>query len=306
VRTLLSVSVPLVLSAILLAACGGSGSADGGTAPAAGTPGAGTSAPDTPATGTPGTPGTAAPDSDLASFAAAWTSFMLLESVQPLQLVVGATAACPRGGSLAYDAASATQTLQQCRLNQFPDHAFTGTLHLTGLTATTDRSHVSASIDVAGVTVADAAGGVEYTLAAGDIGSEVSDSDAGDRYVYASHALSFRIGTARRYEISNAGSTSTAILYEAGTPVRYTDNLVFTTNDGARSWQVTASSPVREAGVNRPDRGSLMITPLGASAALNVTFGAGNSLTLSGGERGTTRVLSWNDAALQAALAASR
>lgn len=313
-RTLLSVSVPLLLSAILVTACGGSTSADDGAAtPAPGAPTAGTPAPGTPSAGTPstgtpstGAPGSAAPDSDLASFAAAWTSFTMLESVQPLQLVAGASAACPGGGSLAYDPASGKQTLQQCRLNQFPGRAFSGDLRVTGLSATSDRSHVSASIDAAGITVAGADGGVEYTLAAGDIGSEVDDSDAGNRYFYAAHSLSFIAGTSHRYDIGNAGSTSAAILYEGGTPVRYTNNLVFTTTDGTQSWQVSASSPVREAGADRPDRGSLTIARLGAGAVLNVTFGAGNTLTLSGGEGGTTRTLSWSDAALQAALAASR
>lgn len=311
-RTLRPVSVLMLLSAIFLSACGGSDPGAGAGNPAAGTPAAGTPSTGTPSTSTPstgtpaaGTPAAGTTDNDLAAFAAAWTSFTLLESVQPLQMVAGATGACAQGGSLNYDAASGKQSLQQCRLKQFPGHAFTGAMHVSALSVDAGRSHVSGAIDTPGITVADAAGGLEYTLTGGDISSDVNDSDAGNQYFYASHALSFTAGTSRRYEISNAGSTSTAIVFESGTPVRYTNNLVFTTSNGTQTWQVSATGAVREAGDKRPDRGSLMITRLGAGAALNVTFGADNTLTLNGGERGSERTLSWSDATLKAVLAAS-
>lgn len=311
-RTTLSLRFVSFGIAALLSACGGgsdpAGNADSGTPPAqsSGTPPAQSSGtPPAQSSGTPPSSTTPVSDKDLASFAAAWTSMTVLEAVQPLQVTAGASGACQVSGSLRYDAASGTQTLQQCRLKQFPGYVFDGTMQVGSVTSDDARSHFSASIDAPSIRIAGTDGAVQYTLNRGDIASEVTDSDSGDHYFYASHVLSFLAGQASRYDVSNAGSTSTDVVFESGIPVRYTNNLVYTTNDGTQTWQVSVTSPVREAGANRPDRGSLMIVRMGAAAALNVTFGAGNTLTLDGGEQGGTRHLTWDDTALQAALAAS-
>ena len=112
-------------------------------------------------------------------------------------------------------------------------------------------------------------------------------------------------GTASNYTISNASSTSTAIVFRNGVPERSTNSLLYTTSIGAATWQVSVMSPVHEAGDAYPDRGNLMIARIGALQALNVGF-SGETLTLTGGESGQTRTLRWNDATLRAALAAGR
>jgi hypothetical protein len=292
VRTLYPTSIAVLAIAALLSACGGGSSGSGGSGGTA----------DTPTTNVPAAP---VQDTDLDSFAAAWTSYILVQAVQPLQMTAGATGQCHSGGSVSYDAATGKQTLQQCRLKQFPSRVLDGSFMVSDLNANDDRSHVLATIRSPSVNVADAAtGAAEFTLnASDDINSVVSDSDAGNSYFYNTHSMSFKAGQSSQYTISKAGSTSTNILFEGGVPVRYTDNLVFHTSDGKHTWQVTANPQVREAGENHPDRGGLVITKLGVHA-LTVTFGPDNTLTISGGDHGGTRTLNWNDASLQAALAA--
>lgn len=303
-RTPFSKTIAAFAIAATTTACGGADPVQPGSTPkdSASTVAAPTPAP-APAPAPAPSP---SPDKDLASFAAAWTSFILVQSVQPLQMTAGATGSCGLSGSASYDATASKQTLRGCRLKQFPTHVFEGSFTVGTLTADDTRSHIVASIDKPAVTIMDAAtGAAEFTLTAGDIASDMLDSDAGNHYFYASRSLTFRAGQASQYTVSNAGSTSTDILFEAGIPVRYTNNLVYTTSDGKQTWQVTASSTVRENGENRPDRGSLLITRAGGTTALNVAFGPSNSLTLTGGEQGGTRTMNWNDAALQAALTAS-
>jgi len=148
-------------------------------------------------------------------------------------------------------------------------------------------------------------GSVDFTLTAGDITSEVTNSDSGDRYFYALNALSFLAGQVSRYTITNAGSTNTSVIYEGGVPVRYTNNLVYTTSTGTQTWQVSVTKPVREAGDNRPDQGGLMITGLSATKVLNVSFNPNNTVTIEGGEQGGARNYSWDETSLQNALHAS-
>lgn len=288
---------------IVLAGCGG-GTTSNTTLPVA------TSTP-APAAIAPQAPPAAQPpavtvSTDLQSFAAAWISYNMVQTVPALQLTAGATAVCPAGGAARYDGASGTETLTSCAIRQFPEHTYTGSYAVTDLASNADRSRTSASIAASAITVATAAtGAAEFTLESGDIGGNVVDSSAGDVYYFASRALSFRAGQASHYIVSNAGATAITILVSNGVPDRTTTNLVFTTSNGANTWQVQTMSPVHEANTARPDSGTLLITRLGAMQALSVTFGPNNSFTLSGGEDGpASRRYEWSDSAVQAAISA--
>lgn len=286
-----------VLSLCLsLSACGGGGEADAGNP---------STPPVTPPVTTPTTPPTASAQ-DLAGFAAAWMSYQMLASVNMLQMAAGGTGTCGLGGSLAYDAASGVGTLDQCRTRAFPYALYSGRNTISQLISNADRSQVSAAIRSPSVRVLSAdTGALEYTITDGEIAGNLVGSEDGDRYTFTATGLRIRAGQASDYTISNAGSTNTTVLFRNGQPERTSNNLVYTVSNGTSTWQVTVMSPVHEAGDARPDQGHLMIVRLGALQALNATF-AGNSITLAGGETGTTRALAWTDAGLQAALAAGR
>lgn len=231
----------------------------------------------------------------------------MVQTVPLLQVTAGASAACPTGGSARYDAAAKVETLAACGSRQFPEHLYSGTFAVSNLTTNSDHSQTSLNISAPLIVVADAGGATEFKLESGDIGGSFTDSDAGDTYVFAATSLVFKAGQASRYAVSNAGSTSLSVNIINSVPVRSTNNLSFATNNGSNTWQVQATSPVHEVGPNRPDSGALLITRLGATQALSVTFGAGNTFTLSGGEDGAaSRTFNWSDSAVQAALAAGR
>jgi len=260
----------------------------------------------TPPVVTPPDTGVGVIDSDLASFAAAWLSFQMLESVQAVQMTAGGNGNCGLGGSVAYNATTGAATLSKCLTKAFPYQALTGGSTITKLTANADRSDVLAIIKSPSIQMLNPVSGeAEYALLDGDIISTVQDSDAATNFFYTSTVLQFRAGTASNYTISNASSTSTAIVFRNGVPERSTNSLLYTTSIGAATWQVSVMSPVHEAGDAYPDRGNLMIARMGALQALNVGF-SGETLTLTGGESGQTRTLRWNDATLRAALAAGR
>lgn len=285
------------LLALLLAACGGGSDNSSDTA-----------APTTPPVTTPppvvAVPDPVQPGKDLASFAAAWVSYTMVQAVPMLQLAAGASDNCPLGGTARYDAAAGRQVLAACRTRQAPDQAFTGSYAVGQLTSSAGTT--TAALSAPAVEVFAAADGArEFALTGGSIASEVVDNDAGDRYFFTSPSLDFTAGAGHRYAVSNAGSTSIAVTFEQQVPVRETANLVFTTSDGSDTWQVTVTGGIRERG-DRPDRGSLTIVRLGAQQALNATFGSDGTVTLVGGEQGGTRTLGWTDATLQAALAAAR
>jgi hypothetical protein len=289
----------LVAGALCLAlsACGG-GSDD-----------ATTTTPSTPPVVTPPTTPVTAPGAaaqDLTGFAAAWMAYQMLASVHALQLAAGGNGTCGLGGTVAWDAGTGTGKLAQCRMREFPWQVYSGRNTVAQLVANADRSVVSAALSAPSVQVLSAeTGALEYTITGGEIAGALQGSDDGDRYTFTASSLRIHVGQSSDYTISNAGSTSTAVVFRNGLPERTTDNLVYTVSNGTTTWQVTVMSPVHEAGDARPDRGHLMIVPLGAAQALNATFG-GNSITLDGGATGAARTLAWNDAGLQAALAAGR
>jgi hypothetical protein len=284
-------TVALALAVALTACGGGAGEADGSNS-------GGSSTTTPPTTTTP----PAAGGDDLASFAVAWASFQMLESVQALQLTAGGTGNCGQGGSTAYDAASAKQTLTRCRPTELPYQLFTGTASVVQLSADAAHTQVVAQLAAPTLEVYSAdSGELDFKLVGGDISGTLQGSDSGDSYFYASQQLQFRAGQSTSYAISNAGSTSTVITFVNGKPERSTNNLVYTVSNGSNSWQVSVMNTVHEAGDNRPDRGQLMITRLGATQALSATFG-GAGVTLSGGEQGQTRTYGWTDASLRSAI----
>lgn len=295
IATLANLSLCLVLSA-----CGGGGEADAG--PVAGNP---QTPPVTSPVTTPTTP-PAASEQDLTGFAAAWMSYQMLASVNLMQMAAGGTGSCGLGGTVAYDVTAGVSTLDQCRTRAFPYAVYSGRNNVSQLVSNADRSQVSAAIRSPSVRVSSAdTGALEYTITEGEITGDLVSSESGDRFAFTATGLRIRAGQASDYTISNAGSTSTTVVFRNGQPERTSNNLVYTVSNGTSTWQVTVMSPVHEAGDARPDQGHLMIVRLGALQALNATFG-GNSITLSGGETGTTRALAWTDTALQAALAAGR
>lgn len=292
-------AIPLAL-ALTLSACGGGGS---DTDTAAVTPPVTTPPVTTPPVTTP--PVTTPPattGNDLSSFAVAWASFQMLESVQALQLTAGGSGNCGAGGTTAYDATKATQTLNRCKLNEMPYQLYSGTSTVKQLTANADHTLVVAQLTAPAIDVLDADGALEFKLVGGDINGTMQDNGSDDSYFYNSTQLQFRAGASTSYTISNAGSTSTVIVFVAGKPERSTNNLVYTVSNGKDSWQVSVMSPVHEAGDNRPDRGQLMITRLGATQALQAVLGS-NGVTLSGGEQNQTQTYGWTDASLRAAIA---
>lgn len=299
VTTLATLSLCLALSA-----CGGGGDADAG-AVADNPQIPPVTQPVTPPVTTPTTPPTAS-EQDLAGFTAAWMSYQMLASVNMLQMAAGGTGSCGLGGTVAYDAVAGTSTLDQCHTRAFPYQVYSGRNSISQLVSNADRSQVSAAIRSPSVRVVSAdTGTLEYTITDGEITGDVVSSESGDRFSFTATGLRIRAGQASDYTISNAGSTSTTVVFRNGQPERTSNNLVYTVSNGTSTWQVTVMSPMHEAGADRPDQGHLMIVRLGALQALNATF-ANNSITLSGGETGTTRPLAWSDASLQAALAAAR
>ncbi|NYE61649.1 hypothetical protein FHW58_002856 [Duganella sp. 1224] len=291
--------------ALTLSACGGG---DGN--PVAATPGGGTPPVTTPPVTTPPvtTPPVTTPPAtvgnDLAAFAVAWASFQMLEAVQALQLTAGGTGNCGQGGTTAYDAASGKQTLNRCRPNEMPYQLYSGSASVSALSANPAHTQVVAKLTAPALDVLDTDGNVEFKLLGGDISGTMTDNGSDDSYFYASNELLFSAGAASKYTVSGAGSTSTVITFVNGKPERSTNNLVYTVSNGSSSWQVTVMAPVHEAGDNRPDRGQLMITRLGATQALQATLGS-NGVTLSGGEQNQTQTYGWTDAALRAAIASA-
>lgn len=244
---------------------------------------------------------------DLQSFAAAWISYNMVQTAPLLQLTSGASGACPSGGNARFDASTHMETLAACGSKQFPEHLYSGSFTVSNLIKDSESGLMAMSIGTPSMTVANASSQTEFTLESGDIGGYFKDSDTADTYYFSSNSLTFKAGQVSRYALSNAGSTSIVIATLNGQPDRSTNNLVFTTNNGKDTWQVQVMSPVHEAGTARPDRGNLLVTRLGATQALSVTFGTNNSLTLSGGEDGSgSRTFNWSDAAVQAALEAGR
>jgi hypothetical protein len=289
-------AVALSLTVALTACGGGSGSPSSSTTPPATTP---------PVTTPPVTTPPATTGNDLASFATAWVTFQMLESVQALQLTAGGTGNCGVSGSLSYSAATATQTLARCRPTELPYQLFNGTATMSQLTANPDHTMVVAQLKAPAIDVLEAAtGDLEFKLVGGDINGTMQDNGGDDSYFFTSNELLFRAGASSSYTISNAGSTSTVIAFVAGKPERSTNNLVYTVSNGKDSWQVTVVSPIHEAGDNRPDRGQLMITRLGATQALQASLGTAG-VTLSGGEQGQTQTYGWTDANLRAAITAA-
>jgi hypothetical protein len=288
--------------AFALTACGGSSDADtASTTPPVTTPPVTTPPVTTPPVTTP----PATTGNDLASFATAWVTFQMLESVQALQLTAGGTGNCGVSGSLSYSAATATQTLTRCRPTELPYQLFNGTSTVSQLSANADHTLVVAQLTAPAIDVLEAASGdLEFKLVGGDINGTLQASGDVDSYFYTSNQLQFRAGASTSYTISNAGSTSTVITFVAGSPDRSTNNLVYTVSNGKDSWQVSVMSPVHEAGDNRPDRGQLMITRLGATQALQASLGS-SGVTISGGEQGQTRTYGWTDATLRAAITAA-
>lgn len=313
-RTTLKILTLLAAVSAALAACGGStdGAAPASTvAPPVQTP---VTPPQTPVTppatpvtppATPVTPVTSS--TDLQSFAAAWISYNMVQTAPLLQLTSGASGTCPTGGSARFDTATQTETLTACGSKQFPEHLYTGSFAVSNLSRDSVSGLTTMTIGAPSMTVANANGQKEFTVESGDIGGYFKDSDTADTYFFASNSLIFKTGQVTRYVLSNAGSTSIAIAIINGQPDRSTNNLVFTTNNGKDSWQVQVMSPIHEANTARPDRGSLLITRLGALQALSVSFGTNDTLTISGGEDGAgKRTFNWSDAAVQAALEAGR
>ncbi|MYN30452.1 hypothetical protein [Duganella levis] len=291
-------AIPLAL-ALTLSACGGGSDTDtAAVTPPVTTPPVTTPPVTTPPVTTP----PATTGNDLSSFAVAWASFQMLESVQALQLTAGGTGNCGAGGTTAYDAAKATQTLNRCRVNEMPYQLYSGTSTVKQLTANADHTLVVAQLTAPAIDVLDTDGTLEFKLVGGDINGTMQDNGSDDSYFYNSTQLQFRAGASTSYTISNAGSTSTVITFVAGKPERSTNNLVYTVSNGKDSWQVSVMSPVHEAGDNRPDRGQLMITRLGATQALQAVLGS-NGVTLSGGEQNQTQTYGWTDASLRAAIA---
>jgi hypothetical protein len=291
-------AIPLAL-ALTLSACGGGSDTDtAAVTPPVTTPPVTTPPVTTPPVTTP----PATTGNDLSSFAVAWASFQMLESVQALQLTAGGTGNCGAGGTTAYDAAKATQTLNRCRVNEMPYQLYSGTSTVKQLTANADHTLVVAQLTAPAIDVLGTDGALEFKLVGGDINGTMQDNGSDDSYFYTSTQLQFRAGASTSYTISNAGSTSTVIAFVAGKPERSTNNLVYTVSNGKDSWQVSVMSPVHEAGDNRPDRGQLMITRLGATQALQAVLGS-NGVTLSGGEQNQTQTYGWTDASLRAAIA---
>lgn len=296
-------AIPLAL-ALTLSACGGGSDTDtAAVTPPVTTPPVTTPPVTTPPVTTP--PVTTPPattGNDLSSFAVAWASFQMLESVQALQLTAGGTGNCGQGGTTAYDATKATQTLNRCRVNEMPYQLYSGTSTVKQLSANADHTLVVAQLTAPAIDVLDTDGTLEFKLVGGDINGTMQDNGSDDSYFYTSTQLQFRAGASTSYTISNAGSTSTVITFVAGKPERSTNNLVYTVSNGKDSWQVSVMSPVHEAGDNRPDRGQLMITRLGATQALQAVLGS-NGVTLSGGEQNQTQTYGWTEASLRAAIA---
>jgi hypothetical protein len=290
-------AIPLAL-ALTLSACGGSDTDTAAVTPPVTTPPVTTPPVTTPPVTTP----PATTGNDLNSFAVAWASFQMLESVQALQLTAGGTGNCGAGGTTAYDATKATQTLNRCRVNEMPYQLYSGTSTVKQLSANADHTLVVAQLTAPAIDVLDTDGALEFKLVGGDINGTMQDNGSDDSYFYNSTQLQFRAGASTSYTISNAGSTSTVIAFVAGKPERSTNNLVYTVSNGKDSWQVSVMSPVHEAGDNRPDRGQLMITRLGATQALQAVLGS-NGVTLSGGEQNQTQTYGWTDASLRAAIA---
>jgi hypothetical protein len=291
-------AIPLAL-ALTLSACGGGSDTDtAAVTPPVTTPPVTTPPVTTPPVTTP----PATTGNDLSSFAVAWASFQMLESVQALQLTAGGTGNCGAGGTTAYDATKATQTLNRCKLNEMPYQLYSGTSTVKQLNANADHTLVVAQLTAPAIDVLDTDGTLEFKLVGGDINGTMQDNGSDDSYFYTSTQLQFRAGASTSYTISNAGSTSTVIAFAAGKPERSTNNLVYTVSNGKDSWQVSVMSPVHEAGDNRPDRGQLMITRLGATQALQAVLGS-NGVTLSGGEQNQTQTYGWTDASLRAAIA---
>ncbi|WP_332877668.1 hypothetical protein [Massilia sp. S19_KUP03_FR1] len=254
---------------------------------------------------TPASPVTSS--TDLQSFAAAWISYNMVQTAPLLQLTSGASGSCPSGGNARFDASTQIETLAACGSKQFPEHLYSGSFTVSNLSKNNASGLTTMSIGTPSITVANASSQTEFSLESGDIGGYFTDSDTADSYFFASNSLIFKAGQVSRYVLSNAGSTSIVIAILNGQPDRSTNNLVFTTNNGKDTWQVQVMSPVHEAGTARPDRGSLLITRLGATQALSVSFGTNNNLTLSGGEDGAgSRTFNWSDAVVQAALEAGR
>lgn len=298
-------AIPLAL-ALTLSACGGGSDTDtAAVTPPATTPPVTTPPVTTPPVTTP--PVTTPPattGNDLSSFAVAWASFQMLESVQALQLTAGGSGNCGAGGTTTYDAARATQTLNRCKLNEMPYQLYSGTSTVKQLSANADHTLVVAQLTAPAIDVLDTDGALEFKLVGGDINGTMQDNGSDDSYFYTSTQLQFRAGASTSYTISNAGSTSTVIAFAAGKPERSTNNLVYTVSNGKDSWQVSVMSPVHEAGDNRPDRGQLMITRLGGTQALQAVLGS-NGVTLSGGEQNQTQTYGWSDASLRAAIASA-
>lgn len=231
----------------------------------------------------------------------------MVQTAPLLQLTSGASGTCPTGGSTRFDGSTHTQTLTACGSRQFPEHLYSGSFTVSNLSQDNASGLTAMSISAPSMTVANASGQTEFTLESGDIGGNFKDSDTADTYFFTSNSLIFKAGQASRYVLSNAGSTSVGIAIINGQPDRSTNNLVFTTNNGKDTWQVQVTSPVHEFGTARPDRGGLLLTRLGATQALSVSFGTNNTLTFSGGEDGGgSRTFNWSDTALQAALEAGR
>jgi hypothetical protein len=307
-RTTINMLATLVSASFALAGCGGSTESAPAlvpTAPPAQSPVTPPQTPAQPPAQTPVTPVTTS--TDLQSFAAAWISYNMVQTAPLLQLTSGASGTCPTGGSTRFDASTHTQTLTACGSRQFPEHLYSGSFTVSNLSQDSASGLTAMSISAPSMTVANASGQTEFTLESGDIGGNFKDSDTADTYFFASNSLIFKAGQASRYVLSNAGSTSVGIAIINGQPDRSTNNLVFTTNNGKDTWQVQVTSPVHEFGTARPDRGGLLITRLGATQALSVSFGTNNTLTLSGGEDGGgSRTFNWSDTAVQAALEAGR
>ena len=227
----------------------------------------------------------------------------MVQTAPLLVLTAGATGACPVGGTAQYDSARATEQLVGCRSKQFPEHSYTGSFTVGDLVSNADHSYTTMSISAPSIIVANGIGIIEFVVELGDITGAVNDSNAGNMYSFASKSLVFKAGQTSRYAISNAGSTEVRILLTQDVPDRTTNNLMFSTSNGTNVWQVQAMSPVHESGTARPDRGSLLVTRLGATQALSVSFGTNNTFTLAGGEEGApNRTFNWSDVAVQAAL----
>ena len=211
-----------LLLCLALSACGGGGDADAVADNPQIPP---VTQPVTPPVTTPTTPPTAS-EQDLAGFTAAWMSYQMLASVNMLQMAAGGTGSCGLGGTVAYDAVAGVSTLEQCHTRAFPYQVYSGRNSISQLVSNTDRSQVSAAIRSPSVRVVSAdTGALEYTITDGEITGDVVSSESGDRFSFTATGLRIRAGQASDYTISNAGSTSTTVVFRNGQPERTSNNI---------------------------------------------------------------------------------